>query len=88
MKPGFFLPNMRYLFFNKILSIALIGLRLYKQRHSSINLGDMKEDLLLLNEHNLPERILNRKRSYISLRYWIGWAGGYTDSKKEEDNER
>ena len=46
----------------------------------------MKEDLLLLNEHNLPERILNRKRSYISLRYWIGWAGGYTDSKKEEDN--
>lgn len=47
----------------------------------------MKDDLLLINEENLSERILNKRRSYISLRYWIGWAGGYSNTNKKKENK-
>ena len=46
----------------------------------------MKEKTLTLNNSsNLSERLLRGKRSYISLKYWLGWAGGYTDTKKEQE---
>lgn len=54
---------------------------------SSIYQKTMKDDLLLINEENLSERIPNKRRSYISLRYWIGWAGGYSNTNKNKENK-
>ncbi|PKA98063.1 hypothetical protein B0O79_1743 [Flavobacteriaceae bacterium MAR_2009_75] len=46
----------------------------------------MKEETLTLNNSsNLSERLLRRKRSYISLKYWLGWAGGYTNTKNKQE---
>ncbi|SHI40719.1 hypothetical protein [Pseudozobellia thermophila] len=47
----------------------------------------MKDDTIYLNDKNLS-RLLRRQRKDISLKYWLGWAGGYASTKKEENEDK
>ena len=43
----------------------------------------MKDVPIILKDENLTEKKNNRFQKRISLRYWIGWGGGYGASKKK-----
>ncbi|MFC4095590.1 hypothetical protein [Euzebyella saccharophila] len=45
------------------------------------------DNTLHIGDQNISERFLRKKRSYISLRNWIGWAGGYPSNKDEKNKE-
>lgn len=47
----------------------------------------MKDDTINLNDKNLS-RLLRRQRRDISLKYWLGWAGGYTATRNKETKDR
>jgi len=42
----------------------------------------MKESALIFKEKTGLEKKLKRLQKYNTRKYWIGWAGGYGDSKK------
>ena len=42
----------------------------------------MKESTLILKEKIALEKRFKRLQKYNTRKYWIGWAGGYGDSKK------
>lgn len=43
----------------------------------------MKDVQITIKDEILIEKKNNRFLKRISLRYWIGWGGGYSPSKKK-----
>jgi len=43
----------------------------------------MKDVQITLKDVELVEKKNNRLQKRISLRYWIGWGGSYSPSKKK-----
>lgn len=43
----------------------------------------MKDNILLLKDEKVKEKNFKRAGKPISLKYWLGWAGGYGNAKKE-----
>ncbi len=43
----------------------------------------MKDVQITMKDESLVERKSTELQKRISLRYWIGWGGGYSSSKKK-----
>ena len=43
----------------------------------------MKDVQIMMKDESLTEKKNKRFQKRISLRYWMGWGGGYSSSKKK-----